>query len=122
MEVFPDLDAVTPLARYQAEHPEDNADIVSLVREAKNFLSPFSWLSEVTEIYVGAVYPGVIGIFLFRVTPTRPGVDDWTWVIVGDVPPAYITCEDAIVPWEALDGYIGALEPWVAAARARYGG
>jgi hypothetical protein len=38
-------------------------------------------------------------------------------VIVGDVPPAYITCHYAKTPYVALDGYIGAMEEWVEAAR-----
>ncbi|TPI47412.1 hypothetical protein FJW05_10520 [Mesorhizobium sp. B2-9-1] len=38
-------------------------------------------------------------------------------VIVGDVPPTYIPADDAATPFEALDGYIGALEEWVKAAR-----
>jgi hypothetical protein len=40
------------------------------------------------------------------------------WVIVGDVPPAYITVEDAPNPATALDAYIGAMQEWVDAARA----
>lgn len=44
-------------------------------------------------------------------------MDSWVWVIVGDVPPAYITCEDAKNPYEALDAYMGAMEEWVRAAQ-----
>jgi hypothetical protein len=118
VEVFPDLDAVVPLERYRAAHPTDDHDIEELTGRALTFVQGFTWLREVKETYVGAIFPGIIGIFLLRIEPTREGVDEWTWVIVGDVPPAYITCEDAAVPWEALDGYIGALEPWIAAVRA----
>ncbi|MER8610749.1 hypothetical protein [Mesorhizobium sp. M0220] len=60
---------------------------------------------------------GIIYIFLFEIVPGRPEVDPWVWVIVGDVPPTYLTCEDAKTPYEALDGYIGAMEEWVEAAR-----
>jgi hypothetical protein len=36
---------------------------------------------------------------------------------VGDVPPAYIPGDDLKTPYDALDGYIGAMEEWVEAAR-----
>ncbi len=38
--------------------------------------------------------------------------------VVGDLPPAYITTEDAPNPATALDGYIGAMDDWVKAAKA----
>jgi len=52
---------------------------------------------------------------LTRIEPARDGIDEWVWVIVGDVPPAYITAEDAPNPACALDGYIGAMDGWVRA-------
>lgn len=35
------------------------------------------------------------------------------WVIVGDLPPLYISTEDAPNPASALDGYLGAMQRWV---------
>lgn len=67
--------------------------------------------------YVGMFYPGIIGIFLFKFKPTRPDVDELVWVIVGDLPPTYLTCEDCPNPATALDAYIGAMSEWVEAAK-----
>lgn len=61
-------------------------------------------------------FEGIIGIFLFRFVPNREDVDEWVWVIVGDLPPAYLTLDECPNPGTALDGYIGAMEAWVAAA------
>ncbi|MBZ9854320.1 hypothetical protein LB566_10935 [Mesorhizobium sp. CA13] len=36
---------------------------------------------------------------------------------MGDVPPAYMPGDDVETPYEALDGYIGAMDEWVEAAR-----
>jgi len=47
---------------------------------------------------------------------TRPDVDEWVWVVVGDLPPTYLTCEDSPNPATALDAYIGAMSEWVEAA------
>ncbi|ESY06863.1 hypothetical protein X753_14520 [Mesorhizobium sp. LNJC399B00] len=38
-------------------------------------------------------------------------------MIVGDVPTTYNPADDTKTPFETLDGYIGALEDWVEAAR-----
>ncbi|NIJ19851.1 hypothetical protein FHS95_001520 [Sphingomonas naasensis] len=66
---------------------------------------------------LGAHFDGIFSIFLFEIEPGRDDVDHWAWDIVGDILPAYITCKDARNPYEALDGYIGAMEEWVQAAR-----
>lgn len=46
-------------------------------------------------------------------------VDEWIWIVVGDLPPAYITCEESPNPASALDAYIGAMGEWVNAAKKR---
>lgn len=44
-------------------------------------------------------------------------MDEWIWILVGDLPPAYITCEESPNPASALDAYIGAMDEWVNAAK-----
>ena len=39
------------------------------------------------------------------------------WVIVGDVPSAYLVCDSAPTWREALESYIFEMEKWVAAVR-----
>jgi hypothetical protein len=58
----------------------------------------------------------VVSVFLFRIRPTKEETDEWIWIVIGDLPSAYITAEDAPNPASALDGYIGAMEEWVEAA------
>jgi hypothetical protein len=65
---------------------------------------------------VGFIYPGIVGVFLFQFVLAGKEIGEWVWVLVGDLPPAYITCEDCPNPATALDGYIGAMEEWVEAA------
>ena len=60
----------------------------------------------------------VCAVFLFEVEPADKEADDYVWVVVGDIPPAYITCENAANPAAALDGYIAAMSLWVEAALA----
>jgi hypothetical protein len=114
----PDHASVVPLALYLRDNMAEASEIEALAQNARNYLSSYSWAGEIKEEYAGAVFPGIVGIFLFRIDPARPDVDRWIWVLVGDLPPAYLTCDECKNPWEALDGYIGAMQAWVEAAKA----
>lgn len=59
-----------------------------------------------------------MGVFLFRIVPASEGVDDCLWVIVGDIPPAYLVADESRTPSEALRTYIAEMRRWVAAAEA----
>jgi hypothetical protein len=89
-----------------------------MLKEATDYLDSFKWCRQIVESYVGIAVPGVVAVFLSRIIPNQPDVDEWLWLIVGDLPPAYITTEDAPNPATALDAYIGAMEKWVDAARS----
>jgi hypothetical protein len=111
----PDLDKV------QRQTPElltedGAAELRTYLSEARDFLLYYSWCRGIHEEYVGIFVGGVIGVFLFKIDPARPDVDEWIWVIVGDVPPTYLTCDRCPNPATALDGYIGAMTEWVEAA------
>ena len=116
MHVTPDLTKVVELRSYVDSCTSDKAALLSMHREAVSFLQFYNWCDEIIETYVGLFSPGIIGVFLFKILPSRDDVDDWVWVVVGDLPPAYITCDDAPNPATALDGYIGAMTDWVGAA------
>jgi len=112
----PDLDSVTPLS---SEYPPGQSkEFKETHQRAREYLQRHTWVAAIEEEYLGGGTDGIMFIFLFKIRPARPEVDSWTWVIVGDLPSAYLTCEDCKTPYEALDGYIGAMEEWVEAARA----
>jgi len=111
----PDLASVIRLP--PADVSTGDADLDSARTEARQYLEFYNWVLSIRGEYFGYGADGIIYIFLFEIEPGRPEVNRWTWVIFGDVPPTYIPADDARTPFEALDGYIGALEDWVAAAR-----
>jgi len=100
-------DKVTATARYPAEDAEDRRLFEAMTEAARGFVESFDWCRGIREEYIGIAVPGIVGVYLFRIGPTDPGVDEWIWVIVGDLPPAYITTDEAPNPAAALDGYIG---------------
>lgn len=111
----PDLSSVTRLPPGDISTGDDDLDSARI--EARQYLEFYTWVLSIKGEYFGYGADGIIYIFLFEIEPGRPEVNQWTWVIVGDIPPTYIPADDAATPFEALDGYIGALEAWVDAAR-----
>lgn len=119
MNAVPDLSKVLEWSKYCDTNEQENLEeISSLYQEASAFLEHYTWCLEIKESFVGMFYPGIVAIFLFKITPSRPEVDEWIWVLVGDIPPAYLTIEECPNPACALDGYIGAMQEWVEAVNS----
>ncbi|ANT51228.1 hypothetical protein [Mesorhizobium amorphae] len=114
-EAKPDLATVVRLPPVNVSTGENELDSARV--EARKHLEFHDWVLSIKGEYLGYDAEGIVYIFLFEIEPGRPDVPEWIWVIVGDVPPTYIPADDTRTPFEALDGYIGALEDWVEAAR-----
>ena len=84
-------------------------------REAQDFLSGKPWCKKVGEGYLAWAIAGVVGVFLFRLIPTRDDVDETLWVVVGDLPPAYLVCDNAADWHQALECYCREMQKWVTA-------
>lgn len=118
METYVDMSKVTPTALMRGEDEEETTGLKELLDEATAYLNRFRFHRGIRNAYLGIGIAKILGVFLFEIIPAREEVDDKVWVIVGDLPPAYITAEDASNPATALDSYIGAMEDWVEAAKA----
>jgi hypothetical protein len=112
-----DLSYVVPIASFNGDDPEDGRLCDELFRRALDYVDAFAWSTGVQEVYVGHCVGGIIALVLVRITPSREDVDDWIWVIVGDVPSAYLAPADPR-PREALRTYIHQMRRWVKAVRA----
>ncbi len=93
-------------------------ELRELSDEATSFISSFRWCHEVREGFLAFGVGGVIGVFLFRIEPALRGVDEALWVIVGDLPPAYLVCDSAPDWREALRCYICEMRKWVEAVQS----
>lgn len=112
--IEPDISSVTLISDLATPLP---SGLNNALNEARSFISFYDWVSSIRTEFLGAEVDGILYAFLFEIVPARSDVDQWIWVIVGDIPPAYITCEDAQNPYEAVDAYVGAMEEWVNAAQ-----
>lgn len=104
--------------RYLSADPPDRDDVAGLFREASDFLLSHSWCTEVVEGRIGEAIPGILGLFLVRIVPSRPEVDDQLWVVVGDLPPAYLVCDDCHDAASALQGYLFEMSRWIQAVES----
>ncbi len=101
---------------YEKALSENADEFKVMLREAIEEINFYDWCLDILETYVGMFYAGIVGVFLFKIKPSGEEIDELIWVIVGDLPPIYITAEDSPNPACALDSYIGAMEEWVEAA------
>ena len=112
-----DVTSVVPIAVMRGENEQETRGLACMHDEAHGFLSSFSWCRRIEESFFGFGYAGIVAVFLFKVTPATAGVDDWLWVIVGDLPPAYLVTEGNPTPDLAVDAYISEMSKWVQAAK-----
>lgn len=104
---------------YVAEDEHDTDLVREMEASAKAFLEAFAWCRGAVDAYVGNVaVGGVVAVFLFRIYPARSEVDEWLWVVVGDLPPAYLVTDGAPNPACALSAYLELMGEWVKAAQA----
>jgi hypothetical protein len=113
MRTEPDLTKVIQLPQYLQRNPGEAAELGKMHTEASRFLLRQKWCQSVQETYVGLAHPGVVAVLLFQILPTSADIDRWIWVVVGDLPPAYIASDDCATAAAALDGYIGEMDEWV---------
>lgn len=108
---------VVPLEQMTGGDDEDTKLLRVMASGAQNYLHCFPWCRGIRESYYGDGYGGIVAVFLFRIEPSRPEVDEWLWVVFGDVPPAYLVTDTCKTPSEALEAYLEEISKWVASAR-----
>lgn len=113
-----DFSKVVPVSEMKGTSEADTALLKSMLQEAQEYITAFTWCGGIREVHFGWGAGDVFAIFLFRIKPTRDDVDEWLWVIVGDLPSAYLVTDACPTPSDALETYIRETGRWVEAARA----
>jgi hypothetical protein len=112
-----DLSKVVPVADLRGEDADDTNELLDLHRKATDYILSFKWCRNVREDYHGLGIGGVFAVCLLRIEATSAGVPEWLWVVIGDLPPAYLCTDDAPNPASALDSYIGEMQRWIRAVK-----
>lgn len=113
-----DTSKLGPTKSLRGDDEEETVLLNEMLREAKNFVSNFRWCRSIAESFVSEVaIGGVVAVFLLRIEPASPEVDDQLWVVVGDLPTAYLVTDQAPDGEAALRLYIGEMRRWIDAIR-----
>lgn len=107
-----------PVETMQGEDEEDTRLLQEMAVRARDYITSFRWCPPVTAMYFVEGIGYVVAIFLFEFDRKIGGTDDKLWVIVGDLPTAYMVVEPDESPQEVLAGYCLLMDEWVAAVRA----
>jgi hypothetical protein len=101
----------------KGDSDEDTELLRGMANDARSFLTQFAWCKAIVEFYFGIGIGGIVAVFLARILAAEEDVDEWLWVVVGDLPPAYLVTDSAPTPKAAVQTYIEQMREWVAAAR-----
>jgi hypothetical protein len=93
----------------------DTGLLREMAAEAYEFIYAQEWCEHIDHQYLAYGVGGIVALFLFQITPLFEEVDTCLWVIVGDLPLAYIVVEDNPTPTDALDAYCSEMGAWVEA-------
>ncbi len=110
---MPDTATMIPIGKLRGRAVRE------LAQEARQFLKSFEWCKRIVRGYLAWAVAPCVGVFFFRLVPARTVVDRELWIVVGDLPPAYLVCDDAQTFQEALDCYGTEMMEWVKAGRKR---
>ncbi len=105
-----------PLEKLRRSRSANRRELAQLGDEAQRFLSGHKWCGAVGRGYLVRGWPGILAVFYFEIEP-RGAADPAVWVIVGDLPPAYLDVEMCPNGAAAIDGYVGEMEHWVELVR-----
>lgn len=108
---------VVPIDQIFGDDEEDTKLLQAMAARAQEFVLSFSFCKSIRAAYFGDGCGGVVALFLFRIEPSEANVDEWLWVVFGDVPPAYLVIDDCKTPSQALEGYIDEMSKWVSLAK-----
>lgn len=100
-----------------SEPPLRGADVPTLASAAERFLAAQPWCARVTRVTPIFAISGMLGVFRCTLVPSRPDADIMVWIVVGDLPSAYLVHEPGDSWQDALIGYVAEMEHWVDAAR-----
>jgi len=101
---------------------QDTALLRKMFAGAREYISSFSWCEDILDSYFGGGVGGIFAIFFFHIRGSRADVDPWIWIVVGDIPPAYLPLSDCESPAQVFRTYVDGMSRWVEFARKGWQG
>lgn len=108
---------LVPAADIVGDDEQDTVLLCKMSEDAKQYISSFPWCATILNSYFGGGVGGIFAVFFFHIRPSRSNVDPWIWIVVGDIPSAYLPVTDCESPAEVFRSYIRGMSRWVELAR-----
>jgi len=109
--------SVVPIDTMIGDDEDDNILLGQMSKDAEEYIRSFSWCGGILRAFFGGGVGGIFAVFLNQITPARADISFWIWIVVGDVPSAYLPIEDAESPTAVFEAYLGGMKKWIALAR-----
>jgi hypothetical protein len=111
------ISGVVPVEQMFGDDAEDTVRLEADLQVARRYLLNQKWCFGIRSMYFGTGLGSIAAVFLAELDQPADGVDEWLWVVVGDVPPAYMIVDVCSTPIAALEAYVELIKPWVDLAR-----
>ena len=108
---------------FQEEHAiagdsvEDSQLLKTMAKEARRYLLAHRWCPPVNRLFLAHGIGGVAAVFYVEFARPIDGGDKELWVIVGDLPSAYLVTDEINTPYAALQSYCALMDDWIRAVR-----
>ncbi len=94
-------------------------EISETYQSAREYMENQKWCLKILESFLGIDEGYILGVFLFKIIPSDENIEEYLWVVAGDLPPLYLVTEAAATPADALSRYIEVMTVWAEAATAQ---
>ncbi|MES2737883.1 MAG: hypothetical protein V4672_16290 [Verrucomicrobiota bacterium] len=101
----------------EGDSPEDTKLLRSMADEVRAYLSGFNWCPQIRNLFLTFGIGGVVGLYLVELEDKIGDQDGYLWVIVGDLPTAYLVA-DSTTPYEVLETYGSLMTDWADAVES----
>lgn len=101
----------------EGDSAEDTKLLRSMADEARSYLNGFKWCPQITNLYLAFGIGGIVGLYLAELEDKIDDQDGFLWVVVGDLPTAYLVA-DSTTPREALETYCSLMSEWADAVES----
>lgn len=108
-----DISRMIPIDDLSSSGLEYVDELKKLADEAISFISSHEWCKNIETVMIDRGWGFILAVFYIIIEPAEKHIPNSFWVIVGDIPPAYIDTEDNPNGACAIDGYVMEMQKWI---------
>jgi len=106
------------ISQIVGDDEEDTRLLHEMATQAHRYLESFRWCISIADCWFARGVGGIFALFLFQIVPAHAGVDEWLWVMNGDLPSIYLSFQDAPSLKEAFNEYVQGMVRWATYVRS----